>query len=174
MPTVRYETGCGILPSGPVEIEVDQATLDAAREQEAASSKVEKLICDEALADEQRKLCDAIDKNLGLGLKAELALENAETRVTATHQKHFRKFKECAARWGLPHLPAPPQAAAIFLAEESERGATATHVSRLAKSISQVHTALGFADPCDDVLVRAFLRCVREDKANSNSNQKDD
>jgi len=71
MPTMRYETGLGIMPGEPVEIEVDQATLDAAREQGAASSKVEKLICDEALADEQRKLCDAIDKNLGLGLKAE-------------------------------------------------------------------------------------------------------
>jgi len=163
MPTIRYETGCGILPGEPVEIEVDQAALDAAREREAVTRKIEKLICDEALADEQRRLCDGIDKTLGLGLKRELAIENAERRVTATHQKHFRRFKDCAARWGLPHLPAPPQMVATFLAEENEGGASERHLSRLAKSISVIHRALGFCDPLDDVLPRALLRCLRED-----------
>ena len=164
MPTIRYETGCGILPGEPVEIEVDQAALDAAREREAVTRKIEKLICDEALADEQWRLCDGIDKTLGLGLKRELAIENAERRVTATHQKHFRRFKDCAARWGLPHLPAPPQAVAIFLVEQIHNGASAKHVSRLAKSLSVIHRALGFFDPCDDVLCRSILRAAREDE----------
>ena len=106
---------------------------------------------------------DAIDHALSPHLRKELEKENAATRVTAKAKANFKLFQACCAKWGLPHLPAPPQAVAVFLSEESERGAA--HVSRLARSISVVHTACNFADPTTDVLVRALLRLVRTDKS---------
>src|SRR5262245_45454245 len=108
---------------------------------------------------------DGIDAALDPYLKDQLAAENAATRVTAAQKKDFERFKACCARWGLPRLPAPPQAVAVFLVEETERGAA--HISRLARSISTIHQAVNFSDPCKDVLVRAILRLAREDKGNS-------
>lgn len=124
------------------------------REQETADARQ---------AADYRAGLDAIDKNLSAHLGRELKLENAKTRVRAQHKQDFKAFQACCAKWGLPDLPAPPQAVAVFLSEESERGAA--HVSRLARSISVVHTACNFADPTTDVLVRALLRLVRTDKS---------
>src|SRR5262245_28404486 len=102
---------------------------------------------------------DAIDAALDPYLKDQLAAENAATRVTAAQKKDFEKFKASCARGGLPRLRPPPQAVAVFLAEETERGAA--HISRLARSISTIHQAVNFSDPCKDVLVRAILRLAR-------------
>jgi hypothetical protein len=105
---------------------------------------------------------DLIDANLAAALKDELAAENLAARVTASHEADFARFQAYCKRWELPHLPAPPQAVAVYLGEQIDRGAK--HLARLARSISIVHTALNFPDPCADVLVRAVLRLARNDK----------
>jgi len=126
------------------------------REQRAPEAK--------GAADYQAAL-DGIDKALSPPLTKELAAENRQTRVTAKAKTDFKMFQACCSKWGLPDLPAPPQAVAVFLSEESEHGAA--HVSRLARSISIVHTACNFSDPTTDILVRAILRLVRSEKKSS-------
>src|SRR5262249_35479900 len=66
---------------------------------------------------------DAIDKLLAPHLKNELAEENAAARISSKQKQDFAAFQKCCARWELPSLPAPPQAVAVFLAEEIEHGA---------------------------------------------------
>jgi hypothetical protein len=52
----------------------------------------------------------------------------------------------------------------MFLVKESEHGVA--HMSRLRNSIATVHNAVGFGDTCvTDILVRAVLRCVKEEDA---------
>jgi hypothetical protein len=110
-----------------------------------------------------RPVLDAIDKALAPHLKSELAAENTAARITAQQKLDFGLFAKCAARWELPHLPGPAQAVAVFLSEESEKGAA--HVERLCHSIATVHRALNFADPTTDVLVRAVMRLARSEKS---------
>jgi hypothetical protein len=107
---------------------------------------------------------DAIDAGLAPYLKKELAEENAAARISSKVKRDFARFQKCCAQWELPHLPAPPQAVAVFLVRETEHGAA--HVARLCRSISTVHRAVGFADPTLDVLVRAVVRLMRTNKPN--------
>jgi hypothetical protein len=118
-----------------------------------------------------RPVLDAIDKNLAPHLKAELAEENATARLTERQKQDCSLFQKCAACWELPHLPAPPGMVAVFLSEESEKGAA--HVDRLCHSISAAHRGFGFPDPTTDILVRAVTRLARTDKSNNPPQQKD-
>jgi hypothetical protein len=111
-----------------------------------------------------QRLYDAIDANLSPHLKAELAAENETARVTPKQKADFANFRATCTKWGMPYLPARPQAVAIFLAEGD-----ADTVLRRCKSISVIHRAVGESDPCEDVLVRAIVRQARnEAKVNSN------
>jgi hypothetical protein len=94
-------------------------------------------------------------------VKADFAQLKERAQRPST-QEDFAKFRECAESFGLPSLPAPPQAVALFLADG--RNAT-SRFAKLAKSISTIHRAVGFTDPCDDILVRALLRQAREEEA---------
>ena len=130
------------------------------RDQEAAEAK--------QAADYEAGL-DAIDKMMAPHLGKELKQENSKTRVRAQHKEDFKEFQKTCQKWGFPALPAPPQAVAVFLAEESEHGAA--HVLRLRNSISTIHRATNFADadPCDDILIKAMVRLIRnEEKGNTN------
>lgn len=170
MTKVIFENGLGILPGEPVE--VGQEYLDRLREkwaQEADEADVFRLIelgaqqeANKPSAELQR-VYDAIDANCAPHLKNELAKENASTRVRAQHKKDFARFQEVCAKWQFPALPASPQAVAVFLAEVE-----ADQISRFANSISVIHRALNFSDPCEDVLVRAVVRLARNEKSNSN------
>ena len=124
----------------------------------------------EAAAEEAReaalqRLYDAIDANLSPHLQKELAAENEIARVSSRQRSDFGAFKTyCANELGTPYLPAAPQSVAMFLVKESERGVA--HMSRLRNSIATVHNAVGFGDTCvTDILVRAVLRCVKEEEA---------
>jgi len=117
----------------------------------------------EAAAEEAReaalqRLYDSIDANLSPHLKAELAAENETARVTPKQKADFADFRATCTKWGMPYLPAMPQAVAIFLSE----GNTDT-VLRRCKSISTIHRAVGESDPCEDVLVRAIVRQARNE-----------
>ena len=119
---------------------------------------------EEAREADLQRLYDAIDANLSPHLKAELAAENETARVTPKQKADFAAFRTLCTKWGMPYLPARPQAVAIFLAEGD-----ADTVSRRCKSISVIHRAVGESDPCEDVLVRAIVRQARnEAKVNSN------
>jgi hypothetical protein len=174
MATVVFEHGLGILPGERVEVE--QEYLDRLREKQRgevdATAEVFRLIelgaqqeANKPSAELQR-VYDAIDATFAPHLKNELAQENARTRVRAGHKEDFARFQECCRKWQFPALPASPQAVVLFLAEVE-----ATQILRLANSISVIHRALNFSDPCDDVLVRALVRLARNE-TKSNSNQK--
>jgi hypothetical protein len=105
-----------------------------------------------------QRIYDAIDANLSPHLKAELAAENETARVTPKQKADFADFRATCTKWGMPYLPAMPQAVAIFLAEGD-----ADTVLRRCKSISVIHRAVGESDPCEDVLVRAIVRQARNE-----------
>jgi hypothetical protein len=105
-----------------------------------------------------QRLYDGIDAHLSPHLREELAAENATARVTPEEKEDFAAFRTLCTEWGMPYLPAMPQAVAIFLAE----GDVDT-VSRRCKSISVIHRAVSEPDPTDDVLVRAIVRQARNE-----------
>ena len=162
------DSGCGILPD--FESKEFQRWWNEADKREEQQRK-------EAAAEEAReaalqRLYDAIDANLSPHLKAELAAENETARVTPKQKADFAAFRTLCTEWGMPYLPAAPQAVAIYLAEGD-----ADTVLRRCKSISVIHRAVGESDPCEDVLVRAIVRqarneCSQERQTKVNSNQK--
>ena len=120
-----------------------------------------------------QRLYDSIDANLSRHLQKELAAENEVARMTSRQRADFEAFKAyCANQLETPYLPAAPQSVAMFLVKESERGVA--HMSRLRNSIATVHNAVGFGDTCvTDILVRAVLRCVKEEEAREKEEQKE-
>ena len=148
------DSGCGILPNFESEEfsrwwNEGEERDEQRRQQEAEEAQRE--------ADLQR-LYDAIDANLSPHLKAELAAENETARVTPKQKADFADFRATCTKWGMPYLPATPQAVALFLAEGD-----ADTVLRRCKSISVIHRAVGESDPCEDVLVRAIVRQARNE-----------
>src|SRR5262245_899323 len=93
-----------------------------------------KQLLDRADAEKQQPELDSIDAMLAPYLKKELAEENKLKRITPTQKRDFSAFQKCCVRWELRHLPAPPQAVAVHLAEQSEHGAA--HAARHARAIS--------------------------------------
>ena len=120
--------------------------------------------------------CDVIDAALTPHLRDELAAENKIKRITDWQKADFKKFQawceQKAPQWPCAEsaLPAKPEVCAMFLSENSASGIA--HVSRLVNSISTVHRALNFNDPCEDVLVRALLRQIRNDTSHANDGEK--
>jgi hypothetical protein len=161
-----YDGDCGVL-SGESQIDWNEECKAIEDDSEETLALIgEAIAARNQKAEEAARAAelglDVIDAALAPILKEELAAENLASRVTASHKADFVQFQACCKRQGLPHLPAPPQAVALFLAEEI--GCGAKLLTRLARSISIVHTALNFPDPCADVLVRAVLRLARNDK----------
>ena len=150
----------GLLPD--FESEEFRQWWNAVEEQEEQQRK--EAADEEAREAALQRLYDTIDANLSPHLKAELAAENETARVTPKQKADFAAFRATCTKWGMPYLPAMPQAVAIFLAEGD-----ADTVLRRCKSISVIHRAVGESDPCEDVLVRAIVRQARnETKVNSN------
>jgi hypothetical protein len=155
MATITFSGTDGIL-SGTFDLE--EIERRAAEERKKEAEAVER----EA---EQAETASGIENALTPYLKNELQQEIAARKLSAETLRKFRKdfqaFKECCERWDLPHLPAPPQAVAVFLSEESRHGVK--HVERLKASISAIHKAADFSDPTTDILIRAILRLCRND-----------
>ena len=155
--TTEYDeiNGLGIL-CGP-----DPSPAEIKRREEVEAKRLEQEAAAARRAAEIQETCDEIDSFMTPYLKAELEAENSKARVSAATKKVFERFKACCATWGLPALPAPPQAVAVFLSDKDTKPG---EMERLAKQISLVHRAVGLEDPCDDILVRALLRQARTDK----------
>jgi hypothetical protein len=119
------------------------------------------------LAADQEKAVNKIEDALTSWLRKELAEEiAARPRLSAgtlrTYKSDFQRFKQCCAEWKLPCLPAPAQIVAAWLGEEGHRGLA--HVLRCKAAVSAAHRAADLPDPTDDLLVRAVIRMVRQDK----------
>ena len=114
---------------------------------------------------QQEETASGIEKALTPHLRTELAEEIAARKLSAETMRKYRadflRFKECCAKWDLPHLPASPQAVAGFLSSECSRGLT--HVNRLVKAISVAHCSADLSDPTTDILVKAVVRLVKKD-----------
>jgi len=123
-----------------------------------------------------QRLYDAIDSTFSRSLQKELAAENEVARVTSKQRADFTAFQAYCTKLGTPYLPAAPQSVAMFLVGKSEHGVA--HMSRLRNSIATVHKAVGFSDDCTtDILIRAIMRCAREEellaRAKSNPQQQE-
>ena len=143
-------------PEEKAEIE-RQEEADRKREEAAAQR-----------AAEIEHTCDATDETFSWALRNELAKENQVARVSRAAQRDFAAFKQCCAEWGLPHLPAPPQAAVLFLAEASQKKRSKKYIRRLHNSIDAVHRAVQMPSPTSDVLCRALMRAINEDNQGAN------
>jgi hypothetical protein len=120
------------------------------------------------LAADQEKSVNKIEDALTSWLRTELAEEIAARKrlspeTLRAYKSDFRRFKQCCAEWKLPCLPAPAQIVAAWLGEEGPRGLA--HVLRCKAAISAAHRAADLDDPCEDLLVRAVVRMVRQDKS---------
>jgi hypothetical protein len=155
--TVWIAEGTGILSGVHNSEEIDRRIAEDRRKEAAAAQ----------LAADQEKAINKIEDALTSWLRTELAEEiAARPRLSAgtlrAYKSDFRRFKQCCAEWKLPCLPASAQVVAAFLGEEGHRGLA--HVMRCKAAISAAHRAADLPDPTDDLLVRAVIRMVKQDK----------
>ena len=149
--------GTGIL-SGEHDSEEIERQIESDRRKELMAAQ---------LAADQEKAVNKIEDALTSWLRKELAEEiAARPRLSAgtlrTYKSDFQRFKQCCAEWKLPCLPAPPQIVAAWIGQEGPRGLA--HVLRCKAAVSAAHRAADLPDPTDDLLVRAVVRMVKQDK----------
>jgi hypothetical protein len=140
----------------------DPDPADLKRREEEAAREAEWTAAVQRREQQIDELCDEIDVVMAPFLKGAMALENQQSRISKGDKKRLEEFKAYCANFDppLPSLPARSQAVAAFLCKHLDRGPI--HLARLARSISNVHLALNFSDPCTDILVRGLLRFSRE------------
>jgi hypothetical protein len=149
--------GTGIL-SGEHDSEEIERQIESDRRKELMAAQ---------LAADQEKAVNKIEDALTSWLRKELAEEiAARPRLSAgtlrTYKSDFQRFKQCCAEWKLPCLPAPPQIVAAWIGQEGPRGLA--HVLRCKAAVSAAHRAADLDDPCEDLLVRAVIRMIKQDK----------
>jgi hypothetical protein len=151
--------GSGIL-SGVRDSDEIARRAEEERQKDAAAAK---------LAAEQEAATNRIENTLTALLRDELAAELAAHKLSAetlrAYKSDFQRFKNCSAEWKLPCLPASAQVVAAWLGEEGPRGLA--HVNRCKAAISAAHRAADLPDPTDDLLVRAVIRMIRQNKSPS-------
>jgi hypothetical protein len=148
MAKIRFDGECGIL-SGEVDFEEVDRKLEQQRKLEQEAVEHERALQAE---------CDAIDAYMLPHLKDELAAEAATMRPSPQARADFETFRDYCARNRFPALPAPAQVAAEFLVS------VGVDAERFKSSISAIHHAVGFPDPCGDILIRALMRLLRTEK----------
>jgi hypothetical protein len=108
-----------------------------------------------------------IEQVLGQALRAELDAEIENQKLNAKTLKRYRedfaRFRKYCEGKGLPCLPAGPQVTAMFLSEDCKKGLK--HFNRLRAAIGCTHRIAGYPDPCEDLLVRAVCRLLRDNKS---------
>jgi hypothetical protein len=147
----------------------DDPPLQRTPEEDAAATKFIFDVLDRQIEERRKREAEAelqpeydyIDAYLLPYLKDELAAEVATARPTPQAIKDFHAFRDFCKRNGFPALPARPQPVAEFLASLE------SNASRFRNSISTIHRAVAFDDPCDDILVRALMRLLRSEKSNN-------
>jgi hypothetical protein len=153
MKTIVVE-GAGIL-SGVHEIPSDEEWAkqkEIERAEEAAAR---------ARLEQHQATLDRLDALIAPHVKNEMAEVKAAATLSDEEKKDFGRFRTYVEQqWNLSALPASPQALAVFLVRESADHGLARAI-RAARHISQVHSAVGFDDPADDLLVKALLKLFR-------------
>lgn len=146
--------GTGIL-SGEYDSDEIAKTREEERKLEAAAAQQRA---------EQEETLNQLEADLTKPLREELAKEIADRKLDADtlarYRETFTRFKAFCQRWGIPHLPAPPQIVVAFLASEINLGKD--HIQDLARTVSRVHKTADLTDPCDDPLVRAVIRLAND------------
>jgi hypothetical protein len=152
-----FAEGSGIL-SGEHDSEEIERRIESDRRKELMAAQ---------LAADQERAVNKIEDALTSWLRTELGEEIAARKrlspeTLRTYKSDFGRFKKCCAEWKLPCLPASAQIVAAWLGEEGHRGLA--HVLRCKAAVSAAHRAADLPDPTDDLLVRAVIRMVRQDK----------
>ena len=135
------------------------APPDAAPEPSPEAVALAKYLYDTELTQKQERYCASVQQLFSVVLRPQLEAEMAALRLTDEVRKDWATFRARCAEFELPHLPAPPEALLLAIADDDAAAA-----QRLADAVSLIHKNLGEADPCD-ALVRAALRCKREEAA---------
>lgn len=100
-----------------------------------------------------------------LGPEIETAAEYARAEKAVSTRRAYRSdftlFRSwCDARH-VPALPATPEAVAVFLAAEANRGAKVATISRRLAAIRYAHKLAGYEPPTNSEVVKATLRGIR-------------
>jgi hypothetical protein len=155
--TITMFEGNGIL-SGEHDWDEVERSIEEDRRKELMAAQ---------LAADQERAKTKIEDALTSWLRTELGEEIAARKLSAETLKHYKsdyqRFKNCCAEWKLPCLPAPAQIVAAWLGEEAPRGLA--HVLRCKAAVATAHAAADLPNPCEDLLVRAVVRMVRQDKS---------
>jgi hypothetical protein len=86
----------------------------------------------------------------------ELAARKQATR--RAYQKRVARFVRWASERGFDRLPYAPAVVARFFIDETNRGMSVGEIKLIRAAIASVHREAGFAEPCQDPLVRAIVR----------------
>src|SRR5262252_3905244 len=111
---------------------------------------------------EQERNCSDIDRTLGPIVKDAMAGLVESEQITDLDRITFAAFRDSCLELGLPHLPAPPQAVAMFIAGKAD--CSSDELEKALRSIAKVHIAAFGISPCDDRLVKAVLNTVKSEE----------
>ena len=123
-------------------------------------------------------VADALEDRLGADL-ARLMLKPATLQKYSADWRRFCAWCQANIWEDYPHRPLPASAGSVahFLLSREVAGASYGRQRQYAAAIGHVHQAAGFADPSNDLLVKAALRWARRNpggkrKAARTSNNK--
>jgi hypothetical protein len=151
----------GILPDDLADpIAQAERALRARREQESERRQSEAA---ERAAAKERETIDALEYILGDALRAEMADAYAES-TRRVYRSDVKRFKKWCIEEAVPYLPASPPDVAAFLLDMAGGGETMPPwraLVRMRTAIGYLHQVGQFANPCDDIWVRATMRWLR-------------
>jgi len=148
---IRREQEAYKMAGGALEPEADAifALLDEAVTKAEASARDTEL----------QSRYDKIDQLVTKHLKPELEIEFEKSEPTAADKRRFTEFSDYCREHGYKPLPSDPQPVLSYLINiEVPHGAA--HVIRARRSIARIHRALNYADPTDDLAVKALVRKI--------------
>jgi hypothetical protein len=156
MTTVTF-SGTGILAGTHDPDEIDRRIEEDRRKASAAAERA----AEESLKEQEIEW--ALSQTLSAELAAEIECQKLDAKTLNRYREDFAKFVKYCQDSGLPYLPASPQVTALFLSEDCEKGLK--HFNRLRNAIGCTHRMAGFPDPCEDLLVKAVSRLLRDNKS---------
>jgi site-specific recombinase XerD len=87
----------------------------------------------------------------------EFLAKSSSENTTRAYRRCWEEFKSWCETHGKPCLPAPPDAAALYLAEVASRGLSYASVTQRLSAISKIHRVNGFASPARSEHVRQMM-----------------
>src|SRR5262249_16225240 len=150
--------------SGIVGIYDPNADPNAVIEPSPEAVTLAKHLFDSELSEKQERYCASVRQLFAAVLAPQLKAE-MEACGTDAAKTAWAAFGAGCKEAALPHLPAPPEALLLAIADETDTAAA----ERMVDVVSRVHTNIGENDP-ENALVRAALRLMREDTITDGDN----